>query len=124
MKKSSLHLSALSLLLLLLNGACTSTGSEQKKIQLRDPSQVDQMVLSDGIDSLKLLKTPEGWTLPGGEHLSEVAIENLLFTAARLQISSIVSEPPEGAMDLRHISYYRRIHNSSGTILCFVSFSY
>lgn len=110
MKKSSLHLSSLlllSMLLLVLNGACTSTGSGQKKIQLRDPSQVDQVVLSDGIDSLKLLKTSEGWTLPGGEHLSEVAVENLLFAAARLQISSIVSGPPEGSVDLRHISYYK-----------------
>jgi hypothetical protein len=107
MKKSSAHLSVLpllSILLLMLNGACTPP---VEKIQLSAPSNVDMVVLSNGIDSVGLLKTEEGWTLPGGEELSAVAVENLLFTAARLQISSIVSEPPQGAVDHRRISYYQ-----------------
>ena len=107
MKKSSHNLSSflfIPVMLVMLSGACTSPGND---IRLRDSSQVDRVLISDGIDSVRLLKTEEGWTLGSGEQLNDVIVENVLFSASRLQISSIVTKTSLGHMNQRNISYYR-----------------
>ena len=65
--------------------------TRSNRILLKDPGRVDRIIISDRFDSTALVKVNQEWLLFGVEEVNEVAVENLLFAAGRLQINSIVS---------------------------------
>jgi hypothetical protein len=83
----------IAIILVVFTDPWSSIRRENRKIHLQDPGKVDRIVVRDRYDSTLLVKTDGAWTLAGGEPASQVAVENLLYAAGRLQISSIHSGP-------------------------------
>jgi hypothetical protein len=80
------------LLLLVFTDPWSTVRNEGKKIHLGHPEAIDRIVLTDGFDTTLLVRTGPQWQLFGEEEVNPVAVENLLFAASKLQISSILSD--------------------------------
>jgi hypothetical protein len=90
----------------------TTMGRENRKVSLGDISSVDRIVLVDAYDSTELVRMDAKWLLFGEEECNQTAVENLLFAASRLQISSVLSsgaweEAAAEAGPARKISWYK-----------------
>lgn len=91
---------------LLFTDSCNTLRDDGKRIVLSNPADVNRIVLSDQYDSTELIRKGEEWYLFGVERVNPVTVENLLFAAQRLQISSIVTDiPPNPASGKRKIKY-------------------
>ena len=77
-------------LMLLFTDPWSMLRRESGKIVLRDPSSVDGILVWSNVDSVRLTRTGTGWYLKGGMQVSPRSVENLLFAASRLSISSSV----------------------------------
>jgi len=78
--------------LLLLIHPWNQTQRGNRSLVLRDVEEVDRIVLADSYNSCELIKGDGSWYLFGTEPVSPVSVDNLLFTASRLEVSSIVGE--------------------------------
>lgn len=87
-------------------------GSQQKSgrsILLKDPSLIDQISIMGPGGSVKLERSDEGWLLPGGEQASQVAVDNLIFAAGRLQVDAVLDKDPAwDSLPASELSYYSR----------------
>ena len=82
--------------------------SNGKQVALSNPAAIDRIVLSDRGDSVSLIRKGEEWLLFGEEKVNPVTVENLLFAAERLQISSVVAELPGAPVTLnKSITYLK-----------------
>jgi len=68
-------------LLLIFTDPWSTLRNEGKRIALRDPDEIDRILLSDDYDSTLLVKENEKWLLFGEEAVNQVTVENLLFAA-------------------------------------------
>ena len=64
--------------------------NDSRLILLEEAASVDRISLADQYDSTLLVKHGETWFTSDGEEVNQVAVENLLFAAGRLQINSIL----------------------------------
>lgn len=87
-------------LLLLFTDPWSTLRNNSKRIVLKDPDAIDRILIFDSYDSTSLIREDEQWLLFGREAANQAAVENLLFAAGRLQISSIVSDDP-GSTELQ-----------------------
>lgn len=95
-------------LLLIFTDPWSTLRNEGKRIALRDADEIDKILLTDDYDSTLLVNENEKWLLFGEEAVNQVTVENLLFAAERLQISSIVSEDYRSAGGQgRRIHFYK-----------------
>lgn len=82
--------------------------NDAKRITLEDPGSVDRILIGDRHDSTLLIRINGDWMLDGTEKVNAVAVENLLFTTARFQVNSVVSESPDAVPTVhRKIRFYR-----------------
>lgn len=79
-------------LLLVLTDPWSTLRNDAKHVVLTRPAAVDRIVLIGPTDSVILVKMQEKWTLSGEEEVNQLAVENLLFAAEKLQINSILAE--------------------------------
>lgn len=99
------------LLIILINPA-NQRGSGKSNVVLRNMDDVDRIVLVDSYNSTELTRGDGSWYLFGTEPVSPVTVENLLYTASRLEVSSIVGEEefggtPEPGGDTREITFLK-----------------
>lgn len=99
------------LLFVLINPA-NQRGREKGSVVLRNMDDVDRIVLVDSYYSTELTQVEGIWYLFGTEPVSPVTVENLLYTASRLEVSSITGEdefPGDGETDdhSREISFLK-----------------
>ncbi len=99
---------------------------EDKRISLTNSPDISKIILTGIHDSTWLIREGEQWLLFGREEVNPVAVENLLFAAERLQItsfetgdSSATSVPGESITYLRGERIVRSytIRNSDGHYL-------
>ena len=64
-------------------------------VKLTNVGIVDRISIADRSDSVQFLKVSEEWLLFGREPVNEVALENLIFVAERLQVVSTVPDSVE-----------------------------
>ncbi|MCA1747268.1 MAG: hypothetical protein LC655_06195, partial [Bacteroidales bacterium] len=74
---------------LLLSDPWTTTGRELNDMLLPKDADVSRIVVISGYDTLEVAHKDSSWYLEG-EALNSVAIENLLFAAARLQMIGVI----------------------------------
>lgn len=80
---------------------------DSRKLLLNHPAEVDRIFLSDGYDTTLLVRQDSDWLLSGRERVNPVAVENLLFAAERIRISSILTgEPDAEGKSVRRIRFY------------------
>jgi hypothetical protein len=95
-------------LLLVFTDPWSTLRNEGKRIALKDPHEIDRIILSDDYDSTLLIREQEKWLLFGKEAVNPVTVRNLLFAAERLQINSIVTEDFRSAgAEGRRINFYK-----------------
>ncbi|MCK5693265.1 MAG: hypothetical protein KAI08_10455 [Bacteroidales bacterium] len=100
------------LLLILLAGPWKLLQRDSTNIALRNMEEVDRIVLVDSYNTTELNRSDSTWYLFTSEAVSPVAVENLLFTASRLEAASIVGlevfeESPDTQGDVREITFFR-----------------
>ena len=78
-------------ILLIFTDPWSTLRNDGKRMILHQPGSVDRIELIDSYDSTLLVMKDNRWWLFGTEEANQVAVENILFAAARLQINSIVS---------------------------------
>ncbi len=93
-------------LLLLFTDPWSKMPNDSRKVVLKEPAQVDSIVVAASFDPVVLVKRQGEWLLYGREKVNQVAVENLLIAAGRLQIHSIESggseeRETEGWRDIR-----------------------
>jgi len=81
----------LAAILLLFADPWSTLRRESRRIVLREGERIDRIVLADRYDTTLLVRRDTAWLIAGEETASRVAVENLLFAAERLQISSVYS---------------------------------
>lgn len=81
----------IAVILIVFTDPWSSIRRESRSIILHEPGKVDHIIIQDRYDSTLLEKMDGIWTIAGGEPANPVAVENLLYAAGRLQISSIHS---------------------------------
>jgi len=95
-------------LLLVFTDPWSTVRNEGKQVHLSDPGSVDRILLSDPYDSTLLVREGQQWWLSGHEEVNPVTVQNLLFAAGKLQISSILSDesaaPRKGYREVRFFS--------------------
>ena len=74
---------------LLLTDPWTTTGSEMNDILLPKDADVSSILVISGYDTLGFMHKDSAWHLEG-EVLNSVAVENLLFAAARLRMTGVI----------------------------------
>jgi hypothetical protein len=99
------------LLLILLAGPWKLLERDSTYIALRNMEEVDRIVLVDSYNTTELSRSDSTWYLFTREAVSPVAVENLLFTASRLEAASIVGlevfeESPDTQGDVREITFF------------------
>jgi hypothetical protein len=99
----------LAAILLLFTDPWSTLRRESRRIVLRDHAGIDRIVLADRYDTSLLVRQDTTWLIAGEEPANRVAVENLLFAAERLQISSVYS----GLGD-RKIEPYRSVSFCKG----------
>lgn len=82
-------------MLLVFTDPWSTLRRDSRKIVLQDPSEIDSISLADAYDSVMLVREDTTWMLSGREPVNPVAVENLLYAAGRIQISSILTGEPE-----------------------------
>jgi len=100
------------LLLILLAGPWKLLERDSTHIALRNMEEVDRIVLVGSYSTTELSKSDSTWYLFTSEAVSPVAVENLLFTASRLEAASIVGlevfeETTDKHGDVREITFFR-----------------
>jgi hypothetical protein len=84
-----------------------SLRKESRRISLQNHSGIDRILLSDAYDSTGLEKRDNAWYISGEEPANQVAVENLLYAAEKLQIVSIHPGTPEWDRKLeRNVRFY------------------
>ena len=102
-----LSLFLIAALLLVFTGPLSNLWKKGERINLKSPERIDRISLWDASDSVWLDREGDSWLLFGTEPVNPVAVENLLFAAEHLQITSIVSsEPLPGHGQGRKVRYY------------------
>jgi hypothetical protein len=81
-----------SVLVLLFFNPWHSPRREKRQILLGDPGQIDQIRITGPGSSVILGKSGETWKLSGGKSANQLAIENLLFAAERLQVDAVQTD--------------------------------
>jgi hypothetical protein len=71
----------------------------KKEVVLRNTEAVDRIILVDSYNSVELTRVNGSWYLFGTEPVNRVSVENLLIAASRLEISSMLRDPPEAGPD-------------------------
>ena len=95
-------------LLVIFTDPWSTLRRDSDRINLRDPSGVDRIFLSDQYDSTLLIRQNKTWLLFGQEAANPIAVENLLFAAERLQINSILAEDPDWTgRPVRKIQFFK-----------------
>jgi len=99
-------------LLILLAGPWKVLERGSTYIALRNMEEVDRIVLVDSYNTTELSRSDSTWYLFGTEAVSPVAVENLLFTASRLEVASITGleafeESNDTQGDIREITFFR-----------------
>ena len=95
------------ILLLVFMDPWSMLRSESKKINLQHPSNVDRVILTSVDDSTLLVRQDSTWFLFGEEPANQVAVDNLLFAASRIQISSIQPTRPDADLQYsRKVRYF------------------
>jgi hypothetical protein len=79
-------------LLLLFTNPFSSFRKDSRSILLPDPGKIDRIVLSGLYDSTRLVKQGGTWLISGQDPVNPVAVENLLYAAGHLQITSVYAE--------------------------------
>jgi hypothetical protein len=79
-------------ILLIFTDPWSTLRNDGKRLILHQPGAVDRIVLTDSYDSTSLVLKEGRWWLFGAEEANQVAVENLLFAASKLQINSIQNE--------------------------------
>ncbi len=74
---------------LLLTDPWTTTGRELNDLLLPKDANVSNILVISGYDTLGFVQKDTAWYL-GGEELNSVAVENLLFAAARLRMTGLI----------------------------------
>ena len=103
---------AVLLVLFFIKDPWSTLGKENRKVALRDMTEVDRIVLADAYDSTELVRVNDRWLLFGEEACNQASVDNLLIAASRLQISSILSTESEAGQaaesgEIRRISWFR-----------------
>jgi hypothetical protein len=78
-------------ILLIFTDPWSTLRNDGKRMILHHPGSIDRIELSDSYDSTILVMKENRWWISGTEEANQVAVENLLFAAAKLQINSIVT---------------------------------
>jgi hypothetical protein len=84
-----LFILVLALALVLLIAPWNFIDKDGRRIALKNVGVVDRMVLQDSYHTTELQLRDGNWHLFGTEEVSTVSVENLLFAAGRLEVSSI-----------------------------------
>jgi len=100
------------LLLILFAGPWKVLERGSTHIALRNMEEVDRIVLVDTYNTTELSRSDSTWYIFGTEAVSPVAVENLLFTASRLEVASITGleafeESNDTQGDIREITFFR-----------------
>ena len=100
------------LLLILLIDPWKLLERDNTNIALRNMEEVDRIVLVDSYNTVELNGVDSIWYLFGTEAVSPVTVENLLYTASRLEVASIVDldtfeESSDSQGDMREITFFR-----------------
>lgn len=100
------------LLLILVLGPWDVPGGGKSAVSLKNMEQVDRIVLADSYNTVELNGADSSWYLSGSEGVSPVAVENLLYTASRLEVASIVGleefdKLTDSQEDIREIAFFR-----------------
>jgi hypothetical protein len=100
------------LLLIALLGPWKLLEGTGRGVVLKKAEQVDRIVLSDAFHNSELIRTQGSWRLFGTEEVSAVTVENLLFAASRLEVSSVsepdvFDQPPVSAGEISEISFFK-----------------
>jgi hypothetical protein len=82
-------------LLLVFTDPWSTLRKEWSGIVLKDPGKIDRIDLWDSFDSTTLARAGDQWLLFGNEEINPTALENLLYAAQRIQVSSVLSAPPD-----------------------------
>ncbi len=69
-----------------------------RQILLTDRVKIDLVRIAGTLDTVTLSRSGEAWLLPGGELANQVAVENLMFAAKRLQVDAAQSDLSEWAI--------------------------
>ncbi|MFO7668489.1 MAG: hypothetical protein R6W31_02435 [Bacteroidales bacterium] len=85
----------IAILLFLFVNPRGSMRMKSSQMLLSDPLKIDRVRIAGAIDTVILSRSGETWMLPGAERANQVAVENLLFAAQRLQVDAIQTDPPE-----------------------------
>lgn len=85
---------------------------DSRRIALTKSEEVDRIVLLDSYNTAELELRNGVWYLFGTEEVSPVTIENLLFAASRLEVTSITDpevfdQNNESEGDIRELNFYK-----------------
>ena len=75
--------------LVVLNDPQSGMRTRGARVALGARPKIDRIALRGPSDSTLLIRLEDGWYISGLERASSVAIENLLFAAERLQVTSL-----------------------------------
>ena len=100
------------LLLILLADPLQLREPGSRSIALKNMEEVDRVVLVDSYNTTELNRSDAGWYLFGSEPVSPVSVENLLITASRLEVGSILAyeefkESVDSQEDSREITFFK-----------------
>ena len=100
------------LLLILLADPLQLREPGSRSIALKNMEEVDRVVLVDAYNTTELNRSDAGWYLFGSEPVSPVSVENLLITASRLEVGSILAyeefkESVDSQEDSREITFFK-----------------
>ena len=100
------------LVLILLINPWKLRERDNRRIALKNTEEVDRIVLTDSYTTAELELRNGFWYLFGTEEVSPVTIENLLFAASRLEVTSItdlevLDQNGESEDDVRELSFYK-----------------
>ncbi|MBN2699304.1 MAG: hypothetical protein JXR52_10810 [Bacteroidales bacterium] len=76
---------------IILSDAGDSPGRESRSVILKDPEKVNRIIIRNRYDSTSLSRPDSVWLVSGTETANPVAVENILFAAGRLQVTSVLS---------------------------------
>ena len=100
------------LLVIMLAGPWKPGQRDARQIALRKVEEVDRIVLADPYNTVELTGVDSSWYLFGSEAVSPVTVENLLYTASRLEVSSIVDREEfelsaDSRGDIKELAFFR-----------------
>lgn len=99
-------------ILILLFGPWELFKRDGDRIILKDTEEVDRIILMDSYNTVELSKSKDVWYLFGREEVTSLSMENLLFTASRLEVASITGlevfeESRDSPQDIREVSFLK-----------------